>query len=323
MALARGEKDYLGFVQGLHTEANPLAAPEGTTSDELNMELNLEKGTRSRRLGLESFSGDKTFAPADYSTNPFVVMNTQGAYYWEAEGRYVTVTRYSKSDDGIASTIRIHDASYNTEFEFTVDTPDDVKPSFVEIRSRLVVTLGTAPVLIERSNGTFNVYIINLYIRDFTLVDDDLMLGQRPGVLSNEHKYNLYNAGWYKDRVLNSTGAKGDPISEFYTAQSLYPSNADIVYLGDVVDGGSGLEKFTPAALDNIDIGSTEAPRGHYVYNIRDITRSGKLVSKADDGALSSSVTQVILDGSDTGAGTGSGGSVWDDPPLPPGTYLP
>lgn len=323
MAQARGEKDYLGFVGGLHTEANPLAAPEGTTSDELNMELSLENGTRSRRKGLQSFTGDLTFTPTDYSTSPVTVSQIQGSYYWEAQGKYVTITRYSKADDTIASTIRVHNTDYSTEFEFTVDTPDDVKPSFVEIRSRLVIALGTAPVCIEKGSTSYNVYIVNLFIRDFTLVDDGLQIGERPASLSDEHKYNLYNAGWWKDRVLNSSGLKGDPVQEFNTVQTSYPSNADVVYLGDVVDSGSGLEKFNPTALDNIDLGSTEAARGHYVFNVRDITRSAKLASKTSDGAVGSSVTQIVLNGADTGAGTGTGGSVWDDPPLPPGTQIP
>ena len=35
MPIARGEKDYNGFEHGLNTEANPIAAPDGTNSEEL------------------------------------------------------------------------------------------------------------------------------------------------------------------------------------------------------------------------------------------------------------------------------------------------
>ena len=72
MPIARGEKDYLGFVQVLNTEANPLAAPEGTTSDELNMELNHENGTRARRLGLARIhSAALKFTPSGVTAPDF------------------------------------------------------------------------------------------------------------------------------------------------------------------------------------------------------------------------------------------------------------
>ena len=322
MAIARGEKDYLGFVQGLHTEANPLAAPEGTTSDELNMELALESGTRARRLGLSSVSGDLTYQPDEIDTSVGYFITLQGFYYWESKEKYVAVVRYRKPNTEVASTIQVLNSDFTVDYEFIVDTPDDIQPTFTEIRTRLVITLGTAPLVVEQTATSYDVYVISMYVRDFTLVDDDLTIGERPISLSDEHKYNLYNAGWWKDRALEGS-TKGDPVDKFFTDLAVYPSNADIVYLGDIVNQTSGLEEFDPDALDNIDLGSSEAPRGHYVYNIRDITRSAKLSNKTNDGAVGSSVTKIVEDGADTGEGGGTGGSTWEDPALPPGTEIP
>ena len=214
MPIARGEKDYLGFVQGLHTEANPLAAPEGTTSDELNMQLHLENGTRARRLGLARIhSADLKFTPSGVTEPDFEV---QGVFFWEASKKYITVFRYTDEEDKKVSFIVVHNQSYDVEFEFVVDTPDDVPPNFVDIRSRLVITLGTSPVILQPVGDTYDVHVLTLYIRDFTLLNDCLSIGERPSTLSDEHKYNLYNAGWYKDRMLGS-GSKGDPVTYFNT----------------------------------------------------------------------------------------------------------
>ena len=320
MPIARGEKDYLGFVQGLNTEANPLAAPEGTTSDELNMELNLENGTRARRLGLARIHpADLKFTPSGVTAPDFQV---QGVFFWEAIKKYITVFRYTDEEDKKVSSIVVHNQSYDIEFEFVVDTPDDVPPNFVDIRSRLVITLGTSPVILQPVGDTYDVYVLTLYIRDFTLLNDSLSIGERPSTLSDEHKYNLYNAGWYKDRMLGS-GSKGDPVTYFNTEIGSYPSNADVVALGDSVDSGSGKEEFDPEALDNIDLGSTESARGHYVYNIRNIDRNSKLTSKNNDGAVGNSATKIIEQGTSTGDGGGTGGSDWNDPVLPPGFIIP
>lgn len=320
MPIARGEKDYLGFVQGLNTEANPLAAPEGTTSDELNMELNLENGTRARRLGLARIhSADLKFTPSGVTAPDFQV---QGVFFWEAIKKYVTVFRYSDEEDKKVSSIVVHNSDYDIEFEFVVDTPDDVPPSFVDIRSRLVITLGTAPVLLQPVEDSYDAYVLTLYVRDFSLLDDSLSIGDRPSTLTDEHKYNLYNAGWYKERVLGS-GSKGDPVTYFKSEIGLYPSNADIAALGDSVDSSSGKEEFDPEALDNIDLGSTESARGHYVYSIRNIDRNSKLTAKGSDGAVGSTATKIIEDGTDTGQGGGTGGSTWYDPPIPEGGFIP
>ena len=320
MPVVRGEKGYLGFVNGLYTEANPLAAPEGTTADELNMELDIGSGTRVRRKGLERSSPVQVDLPQDVFGT--VTPEELGYWYWRAENKYVTVYRYEKEEGVFSCIIGISGSDNSFEFSTVVDTAEQIQPTVAEIRNRFVITLGTAPVVLQKTATSYDVYVISLFVRDFTLVNDGLSMSERPSSLGNEHKYNLYNAGWYKERKLSS-GSVGDPVTDFFTDKSVYPSNSDIAALGDSVNTSSGEEEFKAETLDNIDLGSTEAPRGHYIFNIRDIERSDKLTDKDNDGSVSTSVTKVVEDGTDTGDGGGSGGSVWDDPMLPDGTILP
>lgn len=110
---------------------------------------------------------------------------------------------------------------------------------------------------------------INLLIRDFTRQVDGLAIDQRPTTLTDLHKYNLYNQGWYyvtpwasnadnthlhgADIVLNDFHAGADTLHN-------YPSNADIWWLAK-----NSQETFTPSLLDKVALGNTYAPNGHYI----------------------------------------------------------
>jgi hypothetical protein len=210
-----------------------------------------------------------------------------------------------------------------------------------------------------------------LYFRDFDLIDDGLSVSNRPGSLTDEHTYNLYNAGWYADRK-NASGEFVDPLSLFegqvvtynvpttfsatntfvmqqvgiqnadlnsgdsvtvvgsasndgtYTVFSVdrstpneltvvtventivneatitvaitaeqggIPSNADIPVLGLKVDS-NGDEIFSADTLFETVVGSTEAPRGHYIFDIEENrTRDDVLSTKQTDGSVPTTIT--------------------------------
>jgi len=290
MARARGEKQYIALTKGLFTEASPLAAPEGTSSYELNMQIDTEGGARVRRNGLISRS----------NINLTDKLAT-GGFYWEGEN-LIIFTYWSDDPDTDYDTVFIHffegDAPYNgvAVYQFRVFEDSAARPSITEIRNRLVFSFGANPFVFERRNDEFNAWYLDLYVRDFKLVEDGLSISNRPASLNDEHKYNLYNAGWYKNQRLKSSGVTGDPITEFNSVKSVYPSNADIVSLMKVANT-DGIEEFDPDLADNFDLGNTEAPRGHYVYNILDINRTNKLTNKAQDGTPSTVLTQVLDQG--------------------------
>ena len=253
------EQGYLSFVKGLATELSPLSTPEeyaGTTADELNMAVDTEGMVRVRRKGMDLLP----LAGALPGT-------VHDSKFWRSANCYVAVS----STTGPSQTTRVHislieKSGATSLYTVQLQTVDFSFPSISFLRSKCVVSSGGRPLLLTKEpTGRYTFQYINLYIRDFRAYPDGLTVTENPSVLEDEHKYNLYNAGWYQNRALLSTGLVGDPVQDFFVARTKYPSNADVPYLGDITDSNGDL-KFDPKAFDNVNVGSTEAPRGHYVY---------------------------------------------------------
>lgn len=298
---SRTDQGYLSFAKGLVTEYNPLAAPEGTTFDELNMDVDTDGFVRTRRkpissVSLEPMSGAE--GAIEYSA------------VWEDLDKVLVVVKRDTPDTGTGNLlidVIVYSGGITPVKElvlyFSIPVSQYVRPSATFLRQRAMLILGGAPLLLEKDTASYNVYEINILIRDFKLLDDGLGVGTRPITLSDEHKYNLYNAGWWQERALLDPNQVGDPVVNFEVKRSEYPNNADIVYLGDITDTNGDL-KFKPAAFDNVNLGSTEAPRGHYVYDIRNIDRNLKLSAKNIDGTQLATLVKVLDDGNDPGTGT-------------------
>lgn len=311
----KSETGYLSFAKGLATEVNPLSIPEelkGTTSDELNMTVDTDGMVRVRRPGLSLLSVPR--------------QNVDGKVlevkYWRTGSCYVVLS-YDDTpvvDEYVCTTTFIDttDASKDRSYTTKVLIEDFlVNPQVVFLRTKCMVTYGGRPLVFTREiSGEFTIQYVDLFIRDFKLLDDELTVTERPLSLTDLHKYNIYNAGWYQSRRLESTSAVGDPVTNFFSLRNNYPSNSDIPHLGDVTDSGGDLA-FSPPAFDNVNVGSTEAPRGHYVYNIRDINRNGKLTSKFNDGVPSTTLSLLLDDGNDPSTGTPPTGDIDDVYPNP------
>lgn len=320
----KSEIGYLSFAKGLATEVNPLSIPEelkGTTSDELNMTVDTDGMVRVRRSGLSFL----TVPRQDVAGQVLEVK------YWRSGTCYVVLS-YDNTpvdDEYVCTTTFIDttDASKDRSYTTKVLIEDFlVNPQVVFLRTKCMVTYGGRPLVFTREvSGEFTIQYVDLYVRDFKLLDDELTVTNRPTFLSNEHKYNIYNAGWYQARRLLSTSALGDPVTNYFSIKSNYPSNADIAGLGDITDSNGDLA-FSPAAFDNINVGSTEAPRGHYVYNIRNLDRNSKLTSKTNDGVPSTTLTSLLENGNDPSTGTPPTGGLDDTIPdirPPEGGMLP
>lgn len=319
------EQGHLSFARGLATELTPLSTPEelqGTTSDELNMTVNTEGMYRTRRAG---------FAEVPSLKNA-VLGTVLDVKYWRKASCYVVCSYNPIPTDAneyeVQSTfIDKTDPLKNRQYTTKISVPDFVLPSVCFLRTKCLITYGSRPLLFTREiSGEYTIQYINLFIRDFKLLDDKLTVTNRPGFLTIEHKYNLLNAGWYQPRSLKDPAGIGDPVQNFYAKKTSYPSNADVSYLGDITDSNGDL-KFDPAAFDNINVGSTEAPRGHYVYDIRSIERGARVNSPLIDGAPSTTLTDLLVNGNDpvSGEPNPGGGSPIDDfyPEYPPGTQIP
>lgn len=337
MARQRAAKKYLSYPKGLNTETSILNPEEGTTADELNMDLRLNKLIRARRLGLEQQSDD--------AATVGVIM---GAHYWQSADMFIVMTIVREEAPATYDTVHIyfHDGEMVFDEKWSVRViKDQAKyPNFSDIRNRVVITFGAKPLVFSKqASGCLDAWVLDLYFRDFKLIDDGLGISERPTTLSFEHRYNVYNAGWYQN-IQVFGGAEYIAAEALFVEISEYPSNSDIVSLGLTADG-DGITIFNGQSLETPLTGNSEAPRGHFVYNIREIDRQFRQANPTVDGVPSSTLTQVLncslnisgLGGdliyvdtvpsgvstdppSPPGGGGGSGSDPWD-PLEPPGYW--
>lgn len=307
----RVDQGYLSFAKGLVTEYNPLSAPEGTTFDELNMDVDTNGLVRVRRNPMQTV--------ASFSTGPSPC-RIVSAEHWKRYDKFVYVLeRFSSSSAGVQSVhiVVTNKTGSPVELNFPIDVPVEVyvEPDIKFVRDLCIIVVGGLPIVLMReASGNYSALNVNIQIRDFKLIEDGSRISQRPTTNNTEHVYNILNAGWYQHRKVKDAGKPvSDPIVFFESIRSEYPSNADIPYLGDITDGDGDLV-FDPASFDNIDTGSTEAPRGHYIFSIRNIDRPSRVTTKTNDGSLEGSVVPILEDGDIPGTGL---------PPNPDTPYVP
>jgi len=149
------------------------------------------------------------------------------------------------------------------------------------------------PLVVEydEDTDTIEVETINILIRDFEGVDDDLAVDEEPFTLSNAHHYNLKNQGWVatapstglvsvslygKYKAVPGVSTTKDPITEYKTAIGRYPGNNKQWFLGktQVEEGAYDIGDFIPVLLNKAHVGTSRAPRGHYIVNAFNIDRS-------------------------------------------------
>lgn len=319
------DQGYLSFARGLVTEINPLSTPDdlkGTTSDELNMIVDTDGMIRVRRSGFD-------IIPDLYNAVEGTVLDVR---YWRKGSCYVVCAalpeEVSPGEREVSTTFidQSGNPALNRVFKTRLSSADFVLPSICFLRTKCLVTYGARPLLFTRgTTGELTVQYVNLYVRDFKLLDDQLSVTNRPSIQTDEHTYNLLNAGWYQRRRLIDTNVLSNPITAFYADRTEYPSNADIPYLGDITDTGGDI-RFDPEAFDSVNVGSTEAPRGHYVYDIRNIDRQSKISSASSDGVPSTTLTLLVDNGNYPGTVTPVDPDEFIDltfPEFEPGVEIP
>ena len=327
MARQRGVKETISFVQGLNTETSPLKAPGGSTYDELNMVLDMNGRVRVRRKGLQKLADDiVTTTRARPSIN--------GAHYWENEEMLLVVTEsrtFSITETRkFINVLFIKESNlelvYNYEFELNPSKVNDssisTPPSFASIRDGVCITFGGEPLYITMKDAGPDIWSLDLRVRDFKRIDNSMSVSERPSTLENKHKYDLLNAGWYKEQRLQD-GTKVEPIEHFFEEVGEYPSDSDFVSLGvrsrritkDILGTLSVEDELSwdPLTIDTMYFGNTEAPRGHYVYSAVRINRQGALTNPEVDGTAGPLARVLLEDGVDPDTGD----------PIPPGTVTP
>ena len=257
MGLAKTQIERNAFVRGLITEASPLTFPENASLDEKNFVLNRD-GSRQRRLGMD-FESLASVNHTGYNATTFGDAAI-ATFKWDNVNNDPTISLGVVQVGGKLWFVDLFKSTLSVNFKnsgnaYSLGTTGDYPCDFAAIEGKLIVASEelTDPIIIEYDDGadTFSHTSIDIKVRDIWGVDDSLAVDTRPGSLSNTHNYNLLNQGW-----TSST------ISSFQTAESSYPSNADIVHFGKKDDGS-----FDSALIVGSYLGTTPAARGKYVID--------------------------------------------------------
>lgn len=252
MAIQSANKEYNTFVKGIITEANPLTFPENASIDEANFVLNRD-GSRQVRLGMD-LEEDFVSTAVPSMTSAAIGVS---CHEWINAGNTVA-NQFAVVQVG--DKLLVYDAAATTisaSLIATIDASSYIVDETREIQSAcgmgfFFFASGSGNVgVLEYVSGTVTLRSIQISIRDFFGVFDNLAVDAKPATLSNAHKYNLFNQGWDLTKV-NAVEAN----------RGTYPSNAEIWFVAKNSD-----DDFAPGRLNKIDFGTSAAPKGRYIIN--------------------------------------------------------
>ena len=321
MARARGDKEYRLPVKGLNTEANLLDFPQDYAVDINNILLDFDPMRMKPRLGHEvfkSYSGTASKLTKDTGTQAV------SSFFWESIGGDSDTNLILMQHGDQLTTINAGLGGFGTPtrynagstFDLTILESGTTKGTssivartplqYSKVKGHILITSEAInPTLLRLNVATSALEFaeLTLSVRDTIGMESGIQVDERPTAigdfpvgavastttgltdLSEEHEYNLYNQGWYKQRRLTGgSKTESDPIVEFDAENSEFPSNADIVYIGMVDSSGDLI--FDAEFLKDQTFGSTPTARGHYVVNAFDIDRETPRTSPQDSGAF-------------------------------------
>lgn len=254
------------FTRGLITEATALNFPQNAATAMSNCLLD-SRGIISRRLG---FDYESSYAQKNISrgtsvindflwkdaigdgSKTFVVVQVGGLLHF-----YETGVTEAISGGVHATTVDLTDFS-----PAGAPSPGAAECQFAEgLNSLYVVHPDLDPFKVDYDSGgdTFTTAQTTVEIRDFQgSTADTLALDERPtvtvGAMDIEHKYNLFNQGWYHDTNAALTTWDG--------GRTDLPSSADVWWAYK-----NSLDAFAVAVIPLVTLGNTPAPKGHYILD--------------------------------------------------------
>lgn len=275
------------FTKGLITEATALNFPENAATETFNCVFD-STGRVTRRLGIDYEVGvDKTLihtketdqvfteyvwnAASGNGNISFLVQQIGSTIYFFYTGDSTTVTPNRKSHTidlnvFLPGSSTENPAIYPCQYAFAngnlVIVSKAINPFFVQYDS---------------DTDTFTETEIRIKFRDFDGVDDGLEITERPVMSvstmasSNpEHYYNLLNQGWYAGRTGTEGKYNGQVLADWDTARTDLPSNADI----PSIFRASATDLFDNANVIAAGEGNSPAPKGHFILEVANISRS-------------------------------------------------
>lgn len=300
MARQQGIKSQNNFVGGLITETTALRFPDNACFEASDVVFDFT-GTVSRRKGFEFETG--------YSLNPItpVAGDVYTEFFWVAAAGNGAINLLVQQQ---GKTLHFFDLSQDNvvspnKKDFTVDLTTYVPsgstadPALRECQyavsrgNLVVVNPACNPIYIIYSvaGDSITVGTITIYQRDLIGLDDGLDLTERPAygtvaglVAGNpEHYYNILNQGWFT----------GDALSQWDTARTDMPSNADVTLLFRA----SETDAFDNNKVTARNAGNTPAPKGHFILEATNPDREAALVAEGFSAVVLSPPSTLISPG--------------------------
>lgn len=282
MARQSGTSLENGLIQGLITEATGVNFPEKAVAECWNVRFE-RTGNITRRLGY-SYEDDAITIPGAP-----VAPGVCKSYLWRAVGKDGSRT-FLVIQSGNAISFYEPDAdgfySYGLKpFAVNLDTYKTGVSSLQTQDAEAGISAGNGKLFINHpycepiyvtyvdETDSLSVTSYTIRIRDMDGVNDGLEPGDRPGSLTNLHKYNLYNQGWDQPKMPGG-GEMMYPIDRWREVLGKYPSNADVWWSGKGANK-DGKEVLAKEAIQMVAKTTGFAPKGHYIFNAFSMDRSG------------------------------------------------
>lgn len=281
----------VNFVNGLVTETTALRFPENACTETWNCDFDYTGRVR-RRLGVDTEVNYvfQTVEAADpdnaYSEFLWETVGTQGtaSFFVVQRGRELFFYDSSETTDYATTGTPNQVIDLNDHLSEPSQDPNLYRCSFAEGRGHLiVVNPAINPIFISYNEATqvLEAEEITIRFRDFLGLDDGLGLNERvtesvATLKTNnpEHYYNLLNQGWHI----------GDALSQWDTARTDMPSNADIVsfYRASSTD----LFDNTRVNSTTSGVNNTPGPKGHFILDAGSPSRNDAMTAEGFTGAV-------------------------------------
>lgn len=296
MARQAGEFLENKFIKGLITEKNVLNADPSSSTDTYNCVFNFD-GTLTRRpaLDFEQSYVEKTITLVagdsftEYVWYTSAASNNQ-AFLVQQQGKTLHFFNITSSTTPSAN-------AFATSIDLSTylpsgssDDPAAYRCQFTTGNGDLIVTNQVCNpfyVVWDETTQDISATVITLKYRDTVGLDDGLGLTTRPTksvatLITDEpeHYYNIINQGWWT----------GDALSQWDTARTDMPSNADVV----AYYRGSATDAFDNSRVTSYGGTSSAAPKGHFILNVGEDDRNGALVAEGFTSISITGGTQII-----------------------------
>jgi hypothetical protein len=286
------------FSRGLITEATAMNTPENCVVEATNT-IFTQSGKTLRRYGVDyeddyevhSFTSLGVLAEVTSPTFDDVAIN-------EFEWTTVATTEITFLVVQVGDLISFYEVdeangiSYNKK-TFTVELgdfkadPDTSDATYLTLATkRCSFSSGNGYLFVNHQNcdpfyvsydpdaDTITANSITVKVRDFNRLDDGLEIDERPNTLTDAHKYNLYNQGWFSSQTVEvaNVTSQQNVLDWWDGFKSDYPSNADIFWAfrnaEDVVEDN---------LINKVEKGNSASPNGHFIYTAWDVDRDAIL----------------------------------------------